>query len=755
MAIARVPVLVWRDQAGLFTAALVEDDRNAAAVGASADEALGALQDYLVWTLKHEPWNFPEVELKQPRLSWFAVQVRPEYRIRARRFPCDEQLKLQVALVHGQNQAGLTICVAPTLSLRFSCHEEDQLKDLASHYVRERLSGMTPAAMARFLPPEGAELRELSVRVPGKATEKPSAPELHALPSVAEPLTQMRGRLSARAFGRENEIEDIVRRLRQDRANVLVVGESGTGKTSLIINAAREIERDARKDPERDKEQGAQKPLFWQTSASRVIAGMRYLGQWEQRCEKLISELADIDGVLCADSLIELLRVGGFDASDSVGAFLVPYLQHRQLRMVAECTQSELEAVRRLLPGLVGCFQVLPLESLAGGAAVRVLEQVSHANSQNLRVDFDAQLPALVYRLHRRFLPQAAFPGQAAGFLNALFERAAALKQTSIGPTEALARFTGQTGLPDLFLRDEIALEESDIREELALDVIGQDDAVAAAASVLTSFKAGLNDPGRPLGVLLFCGPTGVGKTELAKSVSRYLFGHGETRDRLIRLDMSEYGSPGSGERLFSAPDGEPSDLIRRLRAQPFGVLLLDEIEKAAPEVFDMLMTAFDEGRLTDRFGRTTSLQSALIVMTSNLGAQKGSSLGFGEGQGPDYEAEAMAWFRPEFFNRLDGVVAFKALSHKIVLEIARKELAALEQREGLQRSKLRLEFSKPLVEQAAHAGFDARYGARPLQRAIESLVVAPLARFLVKHKNLRNTTLKLGLDKDGAITIA
>ena len=752
MGIERIPVLLWKEPTGLFTAALVEDEQNNAAFGQSADEALSALQDWLVWTQKNEDWNFPHSELKNPRLAWFHVHVRPEYRQRTRRFPCDEQVKLPVACVVGKNASGLTLCIAPMLSLRFSCHEEDQLKELASHYVRERLSGMPPAAIARFFPPEEVRLEEIMVKAPSRAPKTRHILQLHTLPIVAEPLTEKRSRISSRAFGREAEVADIVRRLREDRANVLVVGESGTGKTSLLIAAAREIERDARKDPARDKEQGPLPAMFWQTSGSRVIAGMRYLGQWEQRCEAMLAELAEIDGVLCADSLIEMLRVGGFDAGDSVGAFLLPFLQHRELRMVAECSPAELAAVRRLLPGFVEAFQVVPLEQFSGGNAIKVLDQVAAANRQNLRVEFEAQLPALVYRLHKRFLPQAAFPGAAAEFLNALFERAASTKSHELAQTDVLARFIEQTGLPELFLRDELPLEESEIREELALEVIGQDVAVNAAAGVLTSFKAGVNDPGRPIGVLLFCGPTGVGKTELSKAISHYLFGHGEAKDRLIRLDMSEYG-PGSAERLFTAPDGEPSDLIRKLRAQPFCVLLLDEIEKAGPEVFDVLMGAFDEGRLTDRFGRTTSLQSALIVMTSNLGAKSGGSLGFGAARAPDYEAEAMAYFRPEFFNRIDAVVAFSPLSREVVLEIARKELHEVAQREGVQRANLKLEFAPALIEHVASEGFDAQYGARPLQRAIERLVVAPLSRWLVSHRT-RNSTVKVGV-KDGAVTIA
>jgi ATP-dependent Clp protease ATP-binding subunit ClpC len=263
---------------------------------------------------------------------------------------------------------------------------------------------------------------------------------------------------------------------------------------------------------------------------------------------------------------------------------------------------------------------------------------------------------------------------------------------------------------------------------------------------LVSKFKAGLSDPGRPIGVLLFCGPTGVGKTELAKAVGDYFFGHGEQPHRMLRLDMSEYAGPGSGERLITAPDGSPSELIRRFRQQPFQLLLLDEIEKAAPEVFDVLMNVFDEGRLTDRFGRVTSFRSAVIVMTSNLGASQSGSLGFGHSRPVWYADEALAFFRPEFFNRFDAVLSFEPLSRETILAITRKELEEIGKREGLRAAGLQLSWSEAVVEHLASVGFNPRYGARPLQRLLEESVVAPVAKLLIGSPGLRQRKIRLSM---------
>jgi ATP-dependent Clp protease ATP-binding subunit ClpC len=219
-----------------------------------------------------------------------------------------------------------------------------------------------------------------------------------------------------------------------------------------------------------------------------------------------------------------------------------------------------------------------------------------------------------------------------------------------------------------------------------------------------------------------------------------------------VRLDMSEYSSPGSAERLISRSSGETSDFINRMRRQPFAVVLLDEVEKAHEGVFDLLLSVFDEGRLTDRFGRTTYLRSAVIIMTSNLGAAGSDPPGFNLQPGPaasTYDRAAQTYFRPEFYNRIDRIVSFRGLGRESIRRIVVKELQALNAREGLEKRKLKLSWTERLVDHLVGVGFSARFGARPLQRAIESEIVTQLAFHLNRKAELKEKLLTVDFDPD------
>ena len=232
--------------------------------------------------------------------------------------------------------------------------------------------------------------------------------------------------------------------------------------------------------------------------------------------------------------------------------------------------------------------------------------------------------------------------------------------------------------------------------------------------------------------------------------MSDFCFGHGAEKDRLVRVDMSEYSGWGAADRLL---DSEGT-LMQKIRTQPFVVVLFDEIEKAAADVFDVLLSLFDEGVVSDKWGRKTWFRSAMIVMTSNLGAGSQRRAGFATEVAPSWEREVERFFRPEFVNRIDEIITFDSLAHDSICHIARRELDGLQKREGLREFGRTLEFTDGLVDHVASSGFDILYGARPLQRFIERHIVAPLSKFLLKHVSEENRAIELDYSKERGLTI-
>src|SRR6185312_10896294 len=286
--------------------------------------------------------------------------------------------------------------------------------------------------------------------------------------------------------------------------------------------------------------------------------------------------------------------------------------------------------------------------------------------------------------------------------------------------------------------------------------VLGQKEAVSAVSDLLALYKTGLNDPDRPAGVLLFVGPTGVGKTELAKATAEFLFG---TREKMLRIDVSEYKDFHSFEKLIGDPRQNKTGILTEyVRKNPFCVVLLDEFEKGHANLADLMLQVFDDGRLTDAFGDTVDFRHTIIILTSNVGAnlrELGSSIGFsGRGENKDIVRDVRRSlehaYRPEFLNRIDKILVFEPLEKGDMRRIAQRELGKIYRREGLLERDLLLEVDEGVIDLLLDRGFDPKYGARPLKRAMEELLVLPLARAVLGAPAQRYQLLRVARKGDG-----
>ncbi len=760
----RYPVLLWSDSAGHHSGTIVNELETPAASASTQTDVLRQLRELIDWNLQNEPW-IAEPEVQDCRLIEVRVDVRPKYQSGQRFIPCPETIPMLVPCVVGTQESGLSLCVVPHFSVQFTFQSNSDLKGLVAHYVKEALRSLSPSQVALRIPPAGCQLDEIVIRqkVGGERRPPPeSRPDLKVLFTIADPLLQDRHRASSSsaAYERDPLVTRLQNLLSQEKNSLVLVGEPGSGKSTILLDAVRRLSRQKPKESDSGDEDTTDlsRYRFWRGTGARIVAGMRYLGEWEERCEEFIRQLGAIDGVFCVENLLELVSIGGQGPANSVAAFLLPYLQRGELRIVAEASPTELDACRRLLPGLLDVCHPVLVPTFSESEVDRVLSRIAETRAASAGLTLRPGFVARVHRMFRRFQPYSAFPGPAAQFIRSLTDSRRKQKTPNatqeLTDSDAVAAFIRDTGLPELFLRDDLPLDTRELSSRFATQVIGQPAAAEAATRVVATLKTGLNDSSRPLGVLLFCGPTGVGKTALARTLVDFCFGAGQQKDRLVRLDMSEYSGWGAARRLLLDSQGRPSPWIERVRRQPFCVVLFDEIEKAAPEVFDVLLGLLDEGRLTDRFGRVTWFRSAVIILTSNLGAESARGMGFTNPGETDYAGEVARFFRPEFFNRLDEVITFHPLSAEHIEAITRKELQDLAAREGLATAGLRLTWSEAVVQAVARAGYDRQLGARPLQRTLETLVAIPIARWRVSHPHPAPGTLHLDCADDGSTRV-
>ena len=619
-------------------------------------------------------------------------------------------------------------------------------------------------------------------------------------------------------IGRAGEIERVMQILsRRQKNNPLLIGEPGVGKTAVAEGLAQLIVSNQVPDILRGKR-------LLTLDVSALVAGSKYRGEFEDRLKKCIKEVKDAgDIILFIDEMHTLIGAGSAEGSIDAAAILKPPLSRGEIQVIGATTIDEYRKHLEKDSALERRFQPITVGEPNEEQALRIMEGLRDRYEAHHQVHFtDEALQAAVTLSDRyiqdRFLPDKAIdvmdeagarmrirnmtlPDELREMDNKLrqirsdkdkaiaeqdFERAAKLRdqESAVKDERAAAekkwaedsqksvhQVTAQdiadvvsmtTGVPVSNLTE--AETEKLLRMEGVLHerVIGQEEAVTALSKAIRRSRAGLKDPKRPAGSFIFLGPSGVGKTELSKALAEFLF---SSEDALISFDMSEYMEKHSVSRLVGSPPGyvgfdEGGQLTKAVRQRPYSVVLFDEIEKAHPDVFNILLQILEEGRLTDAQGRTVDFRNTVIIMTSNVGAREISApttLGFSpEGKAglSDKEiksrvmGEVKKLFRPEFLNRIDEIIVFKSLTQEQIVEIAKLMVADL--RERLIAQNMTINLTDDAYKLIAKEGTDAAYGARPLRRAIQRLLEDPLSEELLEGKWTSGSVIQANVSEDG-----
>ena len=621
-------------------------------------------------------------------------------------------------------------------------------------------------------------------------------------------------------IGREKEIERVIQILsRRTKNNPVLLGEPGVGKTAVAEGLAQEIA--AGNVPELLKD----KRVF-SLDLSSVVAGAKYRGEFEERLKKAMEEIVRAGNViLFVDEMHTIIGAGAAEGAIDAANILKPSLARGELQMIGATTLNEYRKYVEKDAALERRFQPVTVGEPSVSETVSILKGIREKYEAHHGVKItDAAIEAAA-KLSDRYITDRFLPDKAIDLvdeacsrvrLGALtappeikelekkldevvhdkqdavktqdFEKAASLRDrehalrdelekkregwkssaahasAQIGAEEIAEVISNWTGVPVQRLAETESEKLRNLEKVLHSRVIGQNEAVTAVAKAIRRGRVGLKDPKRPIGSFIFCGPTGVGKTELCKALAEALFGD---EGALIRVDMSEYMEKHSVSKLVGSPPGyvgfeEGGQLTEKVRRKPYSVILFDEIEKAHPDVFNILLQILDDGQLTDSQGRRVDFKNCVIIMTSNVGARNISepkSLGFAsERTAADVQKnirsgvteELKRMFRPEFLNRVDDIIVFSQLSEDEIAEIARLMLSSLEKR--LKANGINASFDDSAVRLLAKEGFDPVYGARPLRRAIQSKVEDLIAEKMLDGEINQGSLITVTADGDGII---
>ncbi|MGB7339819.1 MAG: ATP-dependent Clp protease ATP-binding subunit [Phototrophicaceae bacterium] len=565
------------------------------------------------------------------------------------------------------------------------------------------------------------------------------------------------------AVARTKEIRAVARTLsRSKKNNPLLLGDAGVGKTAIVEGLAYAIHQKTAPTSLLNRR-------IVQIEIGTLVAGTSLRGQFEERLIGILDEIRRAENVILFIDEIHTI-VGAGDTIDSnldAANILKPALARGEIMCIGATTHEEYRRAIAQDPALDRRFRTIDVEEPEESSAVQILKGQRKRLEEHHQVMITDETIEASVKLSVRYMTDRRLPDKALDLLDEACTRVtirtiypdleAEDQDRDVRVSDVAAVLSEWTGIPITELTKDEKKRLANLEDLLRKRVIGQDRAVNMVADAIRTARAGLNDPNRPIGVFLFLGTSGVGKTELARALAEYLFG---TEDAILRLDMSEFHDSHTVARLIGSPPGykesnRGGQLTDGLRRRPYSVVLLDEIEKAAPEVFDIFLQIFDEGRVSDAHGRVVDARHAVFIMTSNIGTQESSkSLGFGSSSEDDAQADftpyLKQYFRIEFLNRIDEVVTFNQLSREVLADIMEIQLEDIRLR--LREQRLILEISEEAGNVLLKEGYDPVNGARPLRRAIERLITRPLSMRLVEDVFQPGDTIIVVADGDGGL---
>ena len=645
---------------------------------------------------------------------------------------------------------------------------------------------------------------------------KPEKSKTPVLDNFGHDLTKLAGEDKLDPIvGREKEIERVAQVLsRRKKNNPVLIGEPGVGKTAIAEGLAMRI-------VQKKVSRVLHGKRVVTLDLAALVAGTKYRGQFEERMKAVMNELEKAkDVILFIDELHTIVGAGGASGSLDASNMFKPALSRGELQCIGATTLDEYRQYIEKDGALDRRFQKIMVDPTSVDETIQILANIKYKYEEHHGVRYSDKSIDAAVRLSDRYITDRYLPDKAIDVLDESgsrvhlanihvpkeildlegeiekikqsknqvvksqnFEEAARLRDMEkklLSDLEIAKRewemkaqdtvhdvteehmadvVAMMTGIPVNKIAESESAKLLKMEQALKEQVVGQDEAIEKLTKAIRRTRAGLKDPRRPIGSFIFLGPTGVGKTELAKALARYLF---DTEEALIRIDMSEYMEKFSVSRLVGAPPGyvgyvEGGQLTEKVRRKPYSVVLLDEIEKAHPDVFNILLQVLDDGILTDSLGRRVDFKNTILIMTSNIGTRdlkRGGGIGFGTGSAKDeygsmknvIEEALKRVFNPEFLNRIDDTIIFHPLEKHHLLEIVQIQIRELTKRITAQG--VTLELTKQAKEFLADKGYDPAYGARPLRRAVQKFLEDPIAEELLKGKYPEGSTIRVKVNK-------